>query len=250
MTKSQKVAQPSSIFGRQTAPQSVKTISSMSIEPFKLTRTMLSKMILHCSDVVLSDSLDLLSCCDIIMAVMDRTNHTLSNGPSNRGNLNSTSVNDIHHGVPLIENEKVRLSDKENIVAKTLLHDGSKEVRGRTSTISAKNDSHSIVYPMFEICETNYTKDGVLLDPEVIFAPLLLHTFKELQRRKGVMKGATGLKPHGTLASSDVAEGLIDLLQRSECHMLACRVLLSSWSVSRDKSYDIVSQVRQILISQ
>lgn len=185
-------------------------------------------MVLSCSDRVLSDCLDLLSCVDMILAIMGRSDQT-------KRQANNRSVKPINQfdKVFMIENHSSTFNGKEN---QSHNGNGSKEMKSSMISMNSEEMIRKRM-PSFEICETNYSKDGVLLDPAAISSPLLQFIFKELQCRKF-------LRSKNVLSSGiNDNDGLIAQLQRSECHLLACRVISSSWCMAIERDSNVASQV-------
>lgn len=79
-----------------------------------------------------------------------------------------------------------------------------------------------------------FSHDGLLLEEDAILPPLLHHCVAESKRRE-MTKPLAAAAGGGPAASSDV-EGLVKALQRNENHMLALRVLYSSWTVDAAKA--------------
>lgn len=79
-----------------------------------------------------------------------------------------------------------------------------------------------------QITGNNFSRDGILLSPTVIWGPLVRHLLMETKRREAISSSDTSaIQNHA--ATSDDVEKLIAILQRSENHMLAIRVILCSW---------------------
>jgi hypothetical protein len=80
----------------------------------------------------------------------------------------------------------------------------------------------------FQINDKHYCRDGLLLNSAVL-APLIKFTVKESQRRDIVLSksGLSASRNVGQLSNTSDVEELVSILQRSENHILACRVLLS-----------------------
>lgn len=121
----------------------------------------------------------------------------------------------------------------------------------------------------FDILEHNFARDGILMSGGKVLGPLMKFCMKEVQRRNHpVSKGGslaitvntsasatTGARGRGKSATSTNAaattsnnapsfmgplatdvEELVVVLQKSENHLLAARVLLGSWHISSSKS--------------
>lgn len=89
------------------------------------------------------------------------------------------------------------------------------------------------VLPAIKISGSDFSRDGILLAPQSALPPLLRFAMREVQRRTATKTTpATSSKP--ALVTNDL-DDLVGLLQRSENHMLALRVLLCSWVSSNAK---------------
>lgn len=111
----------------------------------------------------------------------------------------------------------------------------------------------------FEILEHNFARDGILMSSSKVLGPLMKFCMKEMQRRKSPI--SNGSRASAVIASRVTAKGkssatadrpsatpmftmpfatdveeLVAVLQKSENHLLATRVLLGSWHISSSKS--------------
>ena len=105
---------------------------------------------------------------------------------------------------------------------------------------SSATASASATTNVFKINESHFTRDGILLSSTAILGPLIKFILKESQRRRNTttIPGGSGFGVGSisvTAAGTDV-EDLVAVLQRSENHILACRVLLFSWLTNVSKA--------------
>ena len=124
----------------------------------------------------------------------------------------------------------------------------SQEEAMKKSSTSNSMSSPGSVMSMngFRINESVFTRDGILMSLGAVLGHLLRYSAMEVRRRTNFtstsIATATGTsRGTGTVDSQggDMAVDLNDLvcaLQRSENHMLAVRVLLSSWHISGAKA--------------
>lgn len=124
----------------------------------------------------------------------------------------------------------------------------SQEEAMKKSSTSNSMSSPGSVMSMngFRINESVFTRDGILMSLGAVLGHLLRYSAMEVKRRTNFTSTsivtATGAsRGTGTVDSQggDMAMDLNDLvcaLQRSENHMLAVRVLLSSWHISSAKA--------------
>ena len=91
----------------------------------------------------------------------------------------------------------------------------------------------------FKINETVFTRDGILMTPGSVLGLVLRYSAAEVRRRMtatATTNTATKTPPEGPEEIAGDLEDLVCALQRSENHMLAVRVLLSSWHLSDAKA--------------
>jgi hypothetical protein len=90
----------------------------------------------------------------------------------------------------------------------------------------------------FKINETVFTRDGILMTPGSVLGLVLRYSAAEVKRRMTATTAAAATKTpsEGQDEIASDLEELVCTLQRSENHMLAVRVLLSSWHLSDAKA--------------
>jgi hypothetical protein len=91
----------------------------------------------------------------------------------------------------------------------------------------------------FKINETVFTRDGILMTPGSVLGLVLRYSAAEVRRRMSATATTNTATKTPTEGQEEIAGDLEDLvcaLQRSENHMLAVRVLLSSWHLSDAKA--------------
>lgn len=81
---------------------------------------------------------------------------------------------------------------------------------------------------LFKVCDSHYSKDGILMNASEVLRPIFNFTLKELERRSG--------KTRNSNEDAEDVRALSEVLQQSENHMLDARVLSSSWNVSPSKA--------------
>lgn len=92
----------------------------------------------------------------------------------------------------------------------------------------ATKDQVSVNQLQSQITGMNFNRDGILLSPAVMWGPLARHLLLETKRREAICQKKSGSNESASTNSDDV-DKLVAILQRSENHMLAVRVLLGSW---------------------
>lgn len=94
----------------------------------------------------------------------------------------------------------------------------------------------------FKINDTVFTRDGILMTPGSVLGLVLRYSAAEVRRRMTATAStatAIATAKSSSEGQDEIASDLEDLvcaLQRSENHMLAVRVLLSSWHLSDAKA--------------
>ena len=86
----------------------------------------------------------------------------------------------------------------------------------------------------FKVSEGSFSRDGILMAPSSVLGHVLRYSAAEIRRRLSTIASTTGTA-NGNAAALDLEE-LVCVLQRSENHLLAVRVLLSSWHLSDTKA--------------
>jgi hypothetical protein len=88
----------------------------------------------------------------------------------------------------------------------------------------------------FKINESSFSRDGILMVPSIILAPLLKFVVAEVRRRGTLESSVRGENDDESAEIAADVEDLVGVLQRSENNMLAVRVLLGSWHMSSAKT--------------
>jgi hypothetical protein len=101
-------------------------------------------------------------------------------------------------------------------------HPGAASSRGEegAATTCSEDRGGAPLLPPLQVSGTTFMRDGILMAPVQVWGPLLLFLMEEVRRRQ---------MPDAQRTSQDI-EKLVGILQRSENHLLAIRVLLTSWS--------------------
>lgn len=93
------------------------------------------------------------------------------------------------------------------------------KVKGKSNT---NKDNITLQQLQHQISGTHFTRDGILMSSSMIWGPLLKYILMETKRREG--------SNNNNLTLPDDIDKLVTTLQRSENHILAARVILSTWS--------------------
>jgi hypothetical protein len=103
------------------------------------------------------------------------------------------------------------------------------EGRDKPKSSSSPSDSVTLQQLQVQISGVHFIRDGILMSAAMIWGPLLRYILMETKRRDC----ATGAS-HDSLTqlptAADDIDKLVTTLQRSENHILAARVILSTWS--------------------
>jgi hypothetical protein len=115
-------------------------------------------------------------------------------------------------------------------------HDLEGRDKGKAASPS---DSVTLQQLQVQISGIHFIRDGILMSAAMIWGPLLRYILMETKRRDyGTEAGSN------TQIPADDIEKLVTTLQRSENHILAARVVLSTWS-----GYQGKKQVRAVSYS-
>lgn len=167
--------------------------------PFLKSKELLQYAALNSHSSQLPEVFQLLKCCDLVISVFERVEALAPK------NFDSRQLNSREY-LQIEESSKTVVNYTDATIRQTI----------------------------FRICETNYVNDGILISPLLILSPLLKHIFKELQYHRSPLT-ATSLK---SKSKNELSE-LIKILQDSENHILASRVLLSSWDFDNEQKHQV-----------
>ena len=102
----------------------------------------------------------------------------------------------------------------------------------KTDITQASRDNTG--YEEFKVSDGFFVRDGILMAPGAVLGHVLRYSAAEIRRR---MSGTVSLIGTGSASAAALdLEELVCVLQRSENHLLAVRVLLSSWHLSDIKA--------------
>ena len=193
--------------------------------PFKLSKDLLGYAVTSCDLNSLGRTVSLLSCSDLVLAVHERME--VPNGSF------AVKVKGVKSG-KLDENDDPNVNanavhSKESALTTSCEKKGS--VQASDNIISNQSNA-----PLghFKVSQTDFIKDGILMSSTVVLGPLLRHAAKEFSRRCRAATQHPSENTESTLGAE--IDDLVQLLQRSENHMLAGRVLLGSWGSKTTKS--------------
>eukprot|EP01036_Dinobryon_divergens_P030754 gene30755-40048_t len=255
---------------------SAKTTSNQSQSPlvststsFSLSRDLLQGASVSAPAESIPRILDLLCGCNTVLAIHERlegfdnkvllaSSSTLKSGSSmpsgsgtGSGGVSSNSTGKGEENSPPLTPNKTSPSTSINVNEKGGSTMG-KSVTSNTipgSNTATVSGSVSVSGPSLRISDCDFSRDGILMASSSVLVPLLKFITKESQRRntkqspgqghgRGVttstIKGVT-TTPSQELTQLDVDE-LVAVLQKSENHILAIRVMLGSWSSGSSKS--------------
>lgn len=178
---------------------------------FSISRSILRGTAVSCPAALLGKDLDLLCASDLVLTVLQRTEGAFDSG------------------------------DKTAIVG---VGAGATGGGGGTSALGSVREADSSgCWGTFKTGDDHFSRDGILMSPSTVLAPLMKFSLKEVQRRSAFFSPmASATSASGEVLTAAVQlypvdmEDLVGLLQRSENHMLASRVLLSSWHHSEAKA--------------
>merc|ERR1711871_570111 len=144
-------------------------------------------------------------------------------------------------------------SHLEKCVDLLICNDLIVSVQGRIQSASASPSSSShemdgdLVSQFSFSNSTKYSKDGILMTSGSIQGPVLKLAYQEIQRRW--KKGNKSTQKQNEIPQ-DIKE-LVEILQRNENHMLASRVMMTSWysdeSIGKSLNSSLLSLGRKVL---
>lgn len=198
------VKQPATKTNRKVNPKAVDAKTSAA--PFAISGDILRSVCLGCPPEFIGQSLNILTGADLVVSVYQRM-----------------------EGV-------APLDESQSGVRKTIFGNNKE----------SKDDKNSSSNPQsqFRISDNLFSRDGILMAPQAVLGPLLKHALREVQRKS--VNSIIAQFPHRSIKDADDApdiEEFVGILQRSENHMLAVRVLFSSWHTSNLKAQLIRSSI-------
>lgn len=198
------VKQPATKTNRKVNPKAVDAKTSAA--PFAISGDILRSVCLGCPPEFIGQSLNILTGADLVVSVYQRM-----------------------EGV-------APLDEAQSGVRKTIFGNNKE----------SKDDKNSSSNPQsqFRISDNLFSRDGILMAPQAVLGPLLKHALREVQRKS--VNSIIAQFPHRSIKDADDApdiEEFVGILQRSENHMLAVRVLFSSWHTSNLKAQLIRSSI-------
>lgn len=113
--------------------------------------------------------------------------------------------------------------------------------------LKPSNATNGVVSPIveaFKINQSAFSRDGILMSSSAVMGLVLRYSAAEVRRRisitatvsRGSMAGEGGINSEVEEEVAGDLDELVCALQRSENHMLALRVLLSSWHMGATKA--------------
>ncbi len=183
---------------------------SFPISSFSLSRDLLRCSVSSCPSLHLGRTLDLLSGSETVLSVYDRIEGAASQLDEERSGVSAVLA--------------------EGVFARYVL---------------CLMCCLATVFLMPVLCSILPHRDGILMQASAVAMPLMKYSFAEIKRRSVARTKSTSSSGHTgpiTEASAADLEDLVRILQRSENHLLATRILLGSWHSSQSKA-----QVRSLL---
>lgn len=180
----------------------------MSSELLRLT-------VLTCGGNSLGKTIDLLNSCELVIDV-----HKRLEGQSSVGNI------------PQVEGSSQPLSTPSSSTKYPYPLSAFKQTHGwnyqtevdidsQTKSATSSVDTTTLHQLQHQISGVRFIRDGILMSTSMIWGPLLRYILMETKRREGTLS---------VEQIPDDIDKLVATLQRTENHLLAARVILSTWS--------------------
>lgn len=183
------------------------------VSSFALSRDLLKGSVAACPSAHLGGTLDLLCGADLVLSVYERIEGASgaleAAAAASCGSCTSSSSSSS--------------TDEPSC---------SSRASQRTAPVRrAGSESRAVV------SEGVFSRDGILMQSGVVTMPLMKYAFGEIQRRKPSNAAAalTATRAQNPTGAPDLEE-LVQVLQRAENHLLAARVLFSTWNNSPAKA--------------
>jgi hypothetical protein len=177
---------------------------SFPMASFDLSRELLRCSVASCPAHLLGRTLDLLNGAETVLAVYDRVEGASSAAAAAAASAEATSGTD--QGSVL----------SQGSFSRCVLCVLCKKVN-----FSARRVSDGLILSVI-------SRDGILMQASVVALPLMKYAFGEV-RRRSLAQSASSARTSAETASAPDLEDLVRVLQRSENHLLATRVLYGSW---------------------
>lgn len=196
--------------------------------PFALSSELLRLTVLTCGGNSLGKTIDLLNSCELVIDI-----HKRLEGQNSYGNLSyggdgnyqthqiSTPGSSAKYPYPLSAFKQTHGWNTHT----TDIPGGDLDQKTK-STTSSSEDSVTLQQLQHQISGVHFVRDGILMSPSMIWGPLLRYILMETKRREGSLS---------TEQIPDDIDKLVTTLQRTENHLLAARVILSTWSAYHGK---------------
>jgi hypothetical protein len=230
----QKTERNTKRFGRMNFANTEPQLSD--ITPFALSSELLRLTVLTCGGMSLGKAIDLLNSCELVIDVHKRLEGQSSSSVS--GSFGSqvlattgteTPSSSAKFPYPMSALKQTHSWNYSSLPDTEGAGVGTGGERGHGQ------DSVTLQQLQLQISGIHFAKDGILMSASLIWGPLLRYILMETKRREGAGAAAgTGGEGRAADLPEDI-EKLVTTLQRSENHLLAARVILSTWSAYQGK---------------
>lgn len=196
------------------------------ITPFALSSELLRLTVLTCGGMSLGKTIDLLNSCELVIDVHKRLEGQ-SSFPSYHGNNSyGSQVAEGSHQIAT-PSSSAKFPYPMSALKQTHGWNYSSLTESESENRESGKGTHDNVtlqQLQIQISGIHFVRDGILMSATMIWGPLLRYILTETKRREGISSSQNSDQ------LPDDIERLVTTLQRSENHLLAARVILSTWS--------------------
>jgi hypothetical protein len=205
------------------------------LAPFSVSSDLLRFSLLDCSKNQLGKNIDLLNGCGLVLDVHDRLEDAVGSKQSSSALYGNQDI-----APPSASWARSSVLSTPHSMQRQLGADStrrnenpSNRTHGTEEGEKDQKDLVSLQQLQLRISGLNFTRDGILMSRSTIWPSLLMHIIAETKRRESL--GTGGSDDKFRFQNAEDVEKLVSILQRSENHMLAVRVLLCTWGPSSPK---------------
>jgi hypothetical protein len=218
-------SQSDSVFRSGSTKAAADDMEVSAIAPFVLSSDLLRLSTLSCLNATVGKTVDLLNACELVTDVYQRMEGS--------GSIVAAYTKKTSGPSPLSQRDEMyhrsagTPATARRVEATPFTKRNLDQPEQSQSANKSTKDQVSVNQLQSQITGMNFNRDGILLSPALIWGPLVRHLLLETKRREAICQNPSSAE--SSSASSDDVDKLVAVLQRSENHVLAVRVILGSW---------------------